>query len=66
MLEWYCKWYRLEETDQSVFRLVGALGSFPDVAANPWLAGQLGDPGLFNTVAAYWRRRLGQIARRIL
>ena len=65
MLEWYCRRYRLEETDQSVFHLVRALGSFHDVADDPWLKDQVGDRNLFNKVAEYWRGRQAEIARRL-
>ena len=66
VLEWYCRRYQLERTDQTVFHIVRALGSFHDVADDPWLCDSLGDPGLFQKVAEYWCRRQPEIARRIL
>ena len=65
MLEWYCRRYRVQGSDQSVFHLVRALGSLHDVADDPWLSESLGEPGLFEKVAEYWRSRQPQIASRL-
>ena len=42
MLQWYSQRYRVAEDDQSVYHIVRALGSFADVADNPWLSNSLG------------------------
>ena len=42
VLDWYCLRYGVERTDQSVYHIVRALGSFHDVADDPWLAGNVG------------------------
>lgn len=65
MLEWYCRRYGLERTDQTVFHIVRSLGSLHDVANDPWLSRSVGDPGLFSRVTEYWRLRQPQIARRL-
>lgn len=64
MLQWYCRRYRLQRTDQSVYHIIRALGSLHDVADDPWLTESLGDPGLFHRVEEYWRSRQEEIARR--
>ena len=64
MMEWYCRRYLLERTDQTVYHIVRALGSLHDVADDRWLSGSLGDPGLSGRVTEYWRRRQPEIARR--
>lgn len=64
MLQWYCRRYRLQSTDQSVYHIIRALGSLHDVADDPWLTESLGDPGLFRRVEEYWRSRQEEIARR--
>ncbi|MCY3564475.1 MAG: nucleotidyl transferase AbiEii/AbiGii toxin family protein [Acidimicrobiia bacterium] len=63
MLEWYCRRYQLQRTDQSVYHIVRALGSLHDVADDPWLTESLGDPSLFKQVEGYWRSRQEEIAR---
>jgi len=61
MLEWYCRRYQLQRTDQSVFHIVRALGSLHDVADDPWLTHSLGDPDLLERVSDFWRARQPQI-----
>ncbi len=63
MLDWYCLRYGVDSTHQSVYHLVRALGSFSDVADDPWLSASLGQPRLPETVARYWQRRQPEIAR---
>ena len=63
MLDWYCLRYGVDRTHQSVYHLVRALGSFSDVADDPWLSASLGQPRLSETVARYWQRRQPEIAR---
>lgn len=63
MLQWYSRRYRVAEDDQSVYHIVRALGSFADVADDPWLSESLGRPDLPNEIAEYWQRRQPQIAQ---
>ncbi|MCY4367980.1 MAG: nucleotidyl transferase AbiEii/AbiGii toxin family protein [bacterium] len=63
MLDWYCLRYGLSSTHQSVYHIVRALGSFNDVADDPWLSASLGKPGLLDAVAEYWQHRQPEIAR---
>lgn len=63
MLEWYCRRYQLQRTDQSVYHIIRALGSLHDVADDPWLTDSLGDPELLKKVSDYWRARQPQICR---
>lgn len=63
MLRWYCQRYRVAEDDQSVYHIVRALGSFADVADDPWLSDSLGRSDLSNEIAEYWQRRQPQIAQ---
>lgn len=63
MLQWYSQRYRVAEDDQSVYHIVRALGSFADVADDPWLSDSLGRPDLANEIAEYWQRRQPQIAQ---
>lgn len=63
MLQWYCQRYRVAEDDQSVYHIVRALGTFADVADDPWLSDSLGRPDLPTEVAGYWQRRQPQIAQ---
>ena len=66
MLDWYCLRYGVNMTHQSVYHIVRALGSFSDVADDPWLSASLGRPGLLDTVARYWQDRQPEIARGLL
>ena len=63
MLQWYCRRYRIEEDHQSVFHIVRALGSFTDIADDPWLSDSPARPDLPNEVAEYWQKRQPQIAQ---
>ena len=63
MLDWYYIRYGVSRTHQSVYHIVRALGSFNDVADDPWLSASLGKPGLLDTVARYWQRRQPEIAK---
>ena len=63
MLQWYCQRYRVAEDDQSVYHIVRTLGSFADVADDPWLSNSLGRPNLPNEIAEYWQKRQPQIAQ---
>ena len=65
MLDWYCLRYGVNVTHQSVYHIVRALGSFNDVADDPWLSESLGRPGLLDTVARYWQGRQPEIAGRL-
>lgn len=65
MIEWYCRRYGVSMTDQSVYHIVRALGSFHDVADDRWLAVGLSQPDLLDTVARYWQRRQPEIAKRL-
>lgn len=62
MLDWYCRRYGVSKDHQSVYHIVRALGSFSDVADDPWLSASLDQPGLLDTVARYWRGRQPEIA----
>ena len=62
MVGWYRRRYRLGKTDQSIYHIVRALGSFHDVTDDPWLSETLGDRGVFGKVAGYWRHRQSEIA----
>ena len=63
MIRWYCQRYRVAEDDQSVYHIVRALGSFADVADDPWLSESLGRLDLPNEIAEYWQERQPQIAQ---
>ena len=65
MLQWYCQRYQVEEDHQSVYHIVRALGSFADVADDPWLSESLGRPDLSNEIAEYWQQRQPQITQAI-
>lgn len=62
MLDWYCLRYGVGITHQSVYHIVRALGSFNDVADDPWLSASLGEPDLLDAVARYWQSRQPEIA----
>lgn len=62
MLGWYCLRYGVNRTHQSVYHIVRALGSFSDVADDPWLSASLDRPELLGAVARYWQRRQPEIA----
>lgn len=65
MFEWYCLRYGVSSTHQSVYHIARALGSFNDVADDPWLSERLGKPRLLDAVARYWQRRQPEIAKRL-
>lgn len=65
MFDWYCLRYGVSSTHQSVYHIVRALGSFSDVADDPWLSERLGKPRLSDDVARYWQRRQPEIAERL-
>ena len=65
MLDWYCRRYGVNNTHQSVYHIVRALGSFNDVADDPWLSASLDQPGLLGSVTRYWQRRQPEIAKRL-
>ena len=63
MFKWYCQRYLVAEDDQSVFHVVRALGSFNDVADDPWPSDSLSRPDLIDETAEYWQQRQPQIAQ---
>ena len=65
MLQWYCQRNQVADDDQSVRHIVRALGSFADVANDPWLSNSLGYPNLPNEFAEYWQMRQPQIAQSV-
>ncbi len=65
MLQWYCRRYQVAEDHQSAYHIVRALGSFTDVADDPWLSDYLARPDLSSEVAEYWQKRQPQIAQAV-